>query len=484
MMSMALREQVEGRGARAGVPIEHDKPFELTLRLYHETILRNLDARFPGKTLSAQVASLKDELIRQSPELEKEFSNVRHWVNMGHAPGTPFDELRPPQAPRQFKVFAVFATALGLSTPEAAYFWQAAIHPIRVNRRIDGRYVSDVYARILFDPESAIVHATAAPSRTSQVFCRSKAQRPYRSGHRATCDNQVGRMTTVTVRVDPDTIPSSLKEAVVDALLNLTHARISGTGEFGRVLFGARPRSLLNSGFLLPARTDVEGDEVTSPIWVSAHGCDLQIARQATGEIRLQPRFAFYVRVLPNEDDIKRSDCRPSFRLKPEVGRRMRQRRYELLDKRWEEVKGAYTTSRGKHPDWLHIAEGIRQQVHKDEGVPLDLAQVGLPEDSDSDISPEAEGASAPTSGSPIIAKDEHFEPLNIPHKWLRLELELPALQYPVYANAELRAQAVAAHENAVVEAINKRLSEWLANTDSEGGGQLWAFRRDVEVKP
>src|SRR5206468_6926445 len=32
--------------------------------------------------------------------------------------------------------------------------------------------------------------------------------------------------------------------------------------------------------------------------------------------------------------------------------------------------------------------------------------------------------------------------------------------------------------------AVNKRLSEWLANTDSEVGGQLWAFRRDVEVKP
>lgn len=290
-------------------------------------------------------------------------------------------------------------------------------------------------------------------------------------------------MTAATLRADPDTIPSSLKEAVVDALLNLTHARISGTGDFGRVLFGARPRSLLNSGFLLPARTDVEGDEVTSPIWVSAHGCDLQIARQPTGELRLEPRFALYVRVLPNEDDIKRSDCRPSFRLKRDVALRMRQRRRELLDKRWEEIKGSYT-SRSKHPDWLRIAEEIRQQVHKDEGVPLDLAQVGLPEESDPDIEPETEGASVPTSGSPVIAKDEHFEPLSIPHKWLRVELELPALQYPVYVNAEVRVQAVAAHEDAVVEAINKRLSEWLASTDPEVGGQLWAFRRDVEVKP
>ena len=173
VMSAALREQVEDVLQRAGVPIEHDKPFEQTLRLYHETILRNLNERFSGKTLSAQVALLKDELVRKAPELEKEFSNVRHWVNLGHAPGTPFEELRP-QAPRHFKVFAAFTTALGLSAPEAAYFWQAAIHPIRVNRRIDGRYVSDVYARILFDPESAIVHAKLSQTDIASLFAEAR----------------------------------------------------------------------------------------------------------------------------------------------------------------------------------------------------------------------------------------------------------------------------------------------------------------------
>ncbi len=166
-------------------------------------------------------------------------------------------------------------------------------------------------------------------------------------------------MTTATVRADPDKIPSSLKEAVADALLNLTHARITGAGDFGRVLYGARPRNLLNSGFILPARTDVEGDEVTSPIWVSAHGCDLQIAARASGELQVQPRFTLYVRVLPTEDDIKRSDCQPSFRLRRDIALRIRHRRYELLDKRWEEVKGSYA-SRSRHPDWLRIAEEVR----------------------------------------------------------------------------------------------------------------------------
>lgn len=173
VMPDSLRDQVEDVLQRAGVPIEHDKPFEKTLRLYHQTILRNLKQRFPGKNLAAQVAALKEQLVQQFPDQAKDFSNVRHWVNLVFAPDTPFDELRP-QAPRRFKVFAAFTSALGLSTADAAYFWQAAIHPIRVNRRIDGRYVSDVYARILFDPESAIVHAKLSSTDIASLFTEAR----------------------------------------------------------------------------------------------------------------------------------------------------------------------------------------------------------------------------------------------------------------------------------------------------------------------
>lgn len=290
-------------------------------------------------------------------------------------------------------------------------------------------------------------------------------------------------MTSPVVRADPKTIPSTLKEAVVDALLNLTYARISGEGEFGEVLYGARPRGLLNSGFLLPARTDVEGDEVTSPIWVTAHGCDLQVARAGGGSIRIQPRFALYVRVLPTEDDVKRPDCRPSFRLKREVALRLRQRRRELLDKRWEEVKGSYS-SRSKHPDWVHIAEEVRQQVHRDEGVPIDLGNVGLPEDGGPDGDPDTPPETAVPAGGAGMVNDDHFEPLSIPHKWIRLDIALPPLEFPVYATEPERAGAVEAHEAAMRQAIEERLTDWLQSRDPVRGGQLWAFRRDVEVKP
>ncbi len=62
-------------------------------------------------------------------------------------------------------------------------------------------------------------------------------------------------MSQLVLREDPAKIPSTLKEAVVDGLLNLTYAQLSGQGTIGRYLFGARPRALLNSGFLLPQRS-------------------------------------------------------------------------------------------------------------------------------------------------------------------------------------------------------------------------------------
>lgn len=294
-------------------------------------------------------------------------------------------------------------------------------------------------------------------------------------------------MTSV-VRVDPKAISTSFKEAVVDSLLNLVHARISGTGEFGAVLYGTRPRNLLNSAFLLPMRGAEEGDEVTSPIWISSHGLDFQIAKDGSGDIVVQPRFAIYVRILPSEDDIKREDCRPSFRLKREVAKELNKAYREALDAEWEKVKGSYKNRR-EHPSWLKIKDEVRGKIYSDKGVPLDLTRVGYSDDEDADI--DAEGEIGPIAegvivsvGKGVQARDEHFEPLRIPHKWLRLDLELPPLAYPVYAESAIRTAAVAAHEQAMQQNIQERIAGWANNEDLTSGGKLWGFRRDEKILP
>ena len=101
-------------------------------------------------------------------------------------------------------------------------------------------------------------------------------------------------MTESVLRSDPSKISTTVKEAVVDSLVNLTYAQVSGEGATGQYLFGARPRTLLSSGFLLPQKQATGDDEVTSPIWISSHGMQLQIGAGIAEVITVRPKVALY----------------------------------------------------------------------------------------------------------------------------------------------------------------------------------------------
>lgn len=174
-------------------------------------------------------------------------------------------------------------------------------------------------------------------------------------------------------RSNPFILDTSRKEAVADSLLNIVYSRISGGGDYGKIIYGTKPSSALVSGFLLPRRQIDDGDEVTSPIWISSHGLDLQITRDGQGVIRVQPNFSLYVRILPTEDDIKtREDCRLQFRLKKEVSQGLRQRIKAALDAKWDEIKGNYA-SRRECPDWKRIKDEVHAKVYQDSGIPSNL---------------------------------------------------------------------------------------------------------------
>ena len=168
-LSEDLRELLEDVLRRAGIAISHDTPFESTLRQYHEQVIRYLQERFPRPTKAAQIQAIRQRIAEQHPEITDLPENIGHWVSLGESLNTPFDELRP-QAPRQFAHFRAFAEAIGFDQTSITWFWQSAIHPIRVNRRMDGRYVGDVYSKILFDPESAIVHSGLSRDDTDSLY--------------------------------------------------------------------------------------------------------------------------------------------------------------------------------------------------------------------------------------------------------------------------------------------------------------------------
>ena len=156
-MSEDLREQVEEELKRAGVDLAHDRPFEVVLREYHAKVMGQVSRFFAARSLEGQVRCLRDKIERQNPSLKDLPRGIRNWVNLGKNANVPFEELMP-QAPRKFGHFQAFAKALDFTEAEITYYWGAVINPIRSNRIRDGRYVSEIYARSLFDPEETMVY--------------------------------------------------------------------------------------------------------------------------------------------------------------------------------------------------------------------------------------------------------------------------------------------------------------------------------------
>ncbi len=303
-------------------------------------------------------------------------------------------------------------------------------------------------------------------------------------------------MNPLVPRADPAAISSTLKEAVVDSLLNLTYAQLSGQGPTGQYLFGARPRTLLNSGFLLPKRSPAGDDEVTSPIWVSSHGLQLQLNASGPSKIRVWPRVSVYVRVLPREEDLKRPNCRPVFTLRRDVTEELKAERDRRLVETWEKVKGTYP-SRWKHPDWASICIQVADEVYSSKGIPRHVLTLELPpgadeaDPTDSTASEETdtagesatEGAVVP-SQTPLPIKDEHFEPLSVPHKWMRLEVELPALELDTTKPREQLELDIKAHEACMDAAVAERLQAWSESDDPQSGGKAWGYRHELRVPP
>ncbi len=176
IMSAELREMVEQALRDAGVSIQSDKTFEAALRSYHEQVQKHFAERFPGGTLSDKVKALRREILAVVPKLEADLPQeqaMRHWIDLGESPNTPFEKLRP-QAPLREAAFKAFAQVLGFSSLEAAYQWQRVIMAVRNSRRLDGRHVSDIYAFMLLQPESAMANSNIKRQTLTLLFDKAR----------------------------------------------------------------------------------------------------------------------------------------------------------------------------------------------------------------------------------------------------------------------------------------------------------------------
>lgn len=176
LMSAELREMVEQVLCDAGVSIQSDKTFESALRSYHELVQKRLAQRFPQATVADQVRAVRQSMVELDASLERRLPTLkamRHWIDLGRSPDTPFEQLRP-QAPNREDVFKAFAEVLGFSSLEAAYHWQRVITAVRTSRRLDGRHVSDIYAYMLLQPESVMAHSSIRRKTLQQLFDKAR----------------------------------------------------------------------------------------------------------------------------------------------------------------------------------------------------------------------------------------------------------------------------------------------------------------------
>ena len=293
-------------------------------------------------------------------------------------------------------------------------------------------------------------------------------------------------MTDAVVRADPAHVSTTLKEAVVDSLLNLTFARISGHGPDGEVLYGSRPRSILASAFLLPPlRALGSGDEVTQPIRITAHGFDCQIHRDVAGTVTVRPRLQVYVRVLPSVDDLKRPDCAPRFRLDDAVRRTLQTQTSDALKARWSiESAGKTYKRRSDHPQWKTIEQEVRDQVLEQMGLPKNITTLFSVEEDTGQTNGDGAGEGVlATGGMPANINDALFRPMELPHKWRRIPLNqdlLPALVIdPALPSGDLALRAQQAGLD-LTAAVQMAIRDW-ADLDD---GKAWCFRLGIVVFP
>lgn len=285
-------------------------------------------------------------------------------------------------------------------------------------------------------------------------------------------------MTDPITRVDPAAIPSLLKEAVTDALLGQTFARISGEGENGREIYGLKPCQALNSGFLLPRRSPDGDDEVTSPTWISSLGSQLEVNAQAPGVVTLKPRASVYLRVLPTVEEFGRLSLDSHLSIRQEIVQRYRLRRAEL--------RRALRSEPGdkSHPDRSACREEIETQAWTHAGMPESLRNVlveteGARDESD-DQEPDDDGVSIQLREHDqeelrreVLAHQSLLDPLSIPDKWQRLDLTLPAFALDLNQLDDDLEASVALATREMQTAIEQQIAAWVSSDE----GQNWGYR-------
>lgn len=281
------------------------------------------------------------------------------------------------------------------------------------------------------------------------------------------------------------------KEAIVDALLNLTWQRASGDGAEGALVFGTKPSLRFVSGFLLPRFEETGQEDETSDIHLSAHGLDCQISASAKGSLTVTASFSVYVRALPSWQELTKPELElfPNPPLRKDLETAIRDAMKTLMAAAIAEEESKPAEQRQQRRDLQqkiyrdllsqHGVEVSPTEVIADAGITPDPAE-GLPEapSAGQDESADEEPRLVTQRGRYIFHSDDAAQPIDIPQKWKRLAVELVPLTVEISDKPGVQ-NSVEAWTKSMRQAVVKTITEWI-QTDE---GRNWAYR-PANVKP
>lgn len=300
-------------------------------------------------------------------------------------------------------------------------------------------------------------------------------------------------------------IDQELKEAVCDAVVNLTIARVSGAGPEGLVLYGPSPRRSIISGQLLPRFDETGLSDETSDIRIAALGIDFQVANESGAEVSATPFFSVYVRVLPDWNELTDPSLEldPQFRLQTVVQSAIDARIRQLRDQQFQQEGVA-------SPNWSaltptqkqdirsrrnRIQDEVRLQAYREQGIELQASDARAedrePEANDGNAA-NGESAANNASGNAdqrlrlgrLLQQGRSIpygllEPARPPGKWRHIDLTLPAFRWALDADGPSLTASAAAYSNDMRQAALDQVTQWL--NSPEGVQSSW---RDLRIQP
>jgi hypothetical protein len=255
-----------------------------------------------------------------------------------------------------------------------------------------------------------------------------------------------------------------LKEAVCDAILERTRRIVSGDGEVGRTILGAKPSQVLSSGFILP-RVNERGDDESSDIRLAAHGLDLRI-RAVEGSVRIVPALSVYMRVLPSAEDLFARAGRliPRADLSSDAKRRAQGERDRRLN-----VHAAGLSGRALK----EMRANIWDQVLREMGVEVPAGAI-IPQGTETDLDPSqtaqpSNDVAPPRLRIPNMIARRYDAPL----KWRRVDVPVLPFELPLPVDADVWQPLVASYCQQLNFAIRDACMAFLLSDE----GRDWAWR-------